>query len=147
MSELLVVKFHEDAKAPVRATEYSAGYDIFAIADGEVEPWKHALIRTGIAIRLPDTSDGSLHYAKLKSRSSLSVKYGIEVGAGTIDLDFTKEMHVVLRNFSDVVFTYKKHDRIAQMIIEKCSTPSVRVVTEFPELKSDRVGGFGSTGV
>jgi dUTP pyrophosphatase len=48
-------------------------------------------------------------------------------------------------NNSDNDFTGKKGDRIAQLILEKISTPDVMVVSELSDT-SRGSGGFGSTG-
>jgi dUTPase len=50
-----------------------------------------------------------------------------------------------LVNNSDNDFTGKKGDRIAQLILEKISTPDVMVVSELSDT-SRGSGGFGSTG-
>ena len=54
-------------------------------------------------------------------------------------------MKVLLFNHSNHPYTINKHDRIAQVILEKIETPPVEEVDELP--LSDRgLGGFGSTG-
>lgn len=78
-------------------------------------------------------------------RSGLALKNFIDVGAGVIDSDYRGPLGVLLFNFSDEPFQVRIGDRIAQLIIERISTPEVAIVDELPT--TDRgAGGFGSTG-
>ena len=66
--------------------------------------------------------------------------------AGVIDADYRGLVGVVLINHSYEHFYVKKGDRIAQLLLEKCS------MLEVEEIKKHTVtergeGGFGSTGV
>jgi len=75
----------------------------------------------------------------------ISVKYGIHVGAGVIDPDYTGELKVCLFNLGNVAFEIKKGDRIAQLILEKCLTPLIEEVGELNKtMRGNR--GFGSSG-
>ena len=85
-------------------------------------------------------------YGRIAPRSGLSVKYGIHVGAGVIDPDYTGELKVNLFNLGVVPYEIKKGDRIAQLILEKCMTPFVEEVSELTRtMRANR--GFGSTGI
>lgn len=84
-------------------------------------------------------------YGRIAPRSGLTVKYGIHVGAGVIDPDYTGELKVCLFNFGSVPFEIKQGERIAQLILEKCSTPLIQEVNELQKtMRANR--GFGSTG-
>lgn len=78
-------------------------------------------------------------------RSSLAWKHSIDVGAGVIDSDYRGNVGVILFNFSDEAFQINTKDRIAQLIIEKISTPEIQQVDELPQTIRGE-GGFGSTG-
>jgi dUTP pyrophosphatase len=156
LDTLKVIKLSPEAKLPTRATEYDAGYDLYALNEGEIAPNTHSIIPLGIAIRLPVLPYPYKIYGSIRSRSGLSAKNNIEVGAGVIDYSYTKEVCVILHNhnlynnlhiYGDKIFKYKKHDRIAQLILEVHVTPDVEEVKEFDVLKNNsRNGGFGSTG-
>jgi dUTP pyrophosphatase len=62
-----------------------------------------------------------------------------------IDADYRGEVKVLLFNFSDVDFTVKEGDRVAQLVLERIYTPEVVVVEELEESVRG-AGGFGSTG-
>jgi dUTP pyrophosphatase len=78
-------------------------------------------------------------------RSGLALKNFIDVGAGVIDCDYRGAVGVLLFNFSDEPFKVRTGDRIAQLIIERISTPEVVIVDELPSTGRG-AGGFGSTG-
>ena len=80
-------------------------------------------------------------------RSGLAVKHGVTVlnAPGTVDADYRGEIGVPLINHSDVPFTIRRGERIAQMVI----APVVRaeLVAANSLSATDRGGGgFGSTG-
>ncbi len=143
---LLIKKFDENAKLPVRSTDFSAAYDLFALEEGIVPRRSHSIIRTGIAIRIPVLPEPFKVYASIRSRSGLSAKFQIETGAGVIDYDYVNEIKVILHNHSDCDYNYSKHDRIAQLILEVHITPPILEVIDFDSVKTNRIGGFGSTG-
>ena len=68
------------------------------------------------------------------------------MGAGVVDADYRGEVGVVLFNHGDQDFEVKMGDRIAQLILEKISTPEVEEVSALEDtVRGSR--GFGSTGV
>jgi dUTP pyrophosphatase len=149
MSFLQVKKLHPDAKIPTRATKYDAGYDLYALEDGKIDANGMKMIRTGIAVRIPQLDHPFRVYGSMRSRSGLSAKYCLEVGAGVVDLGYSGELKVILHNHhkSDA-FSYEAGDRIAQFVLEVHVTPGILEVEEFSELKdNNRQDGFGSTGL
>ena len=101
---------------------------------------ERGLVSTGITVVLPPGV-----YGRVAPRSGLAVKYGIQVGAGVIDPDYTGEVKVVRFNHGDKDFEVKKGDRIAQLVLEKCDTPPIEEISIVED--TDRgSGGFGSTG-
>ena len=123
-----------------RATEGSAGLDISSSVDATVPPGKWCAISTGISIMVPKDC-----YARIAPRSGLTFKYGIQVGAGVVDSDYTGEIKVILFNHGAYDFTIKTGDRIAQLIFERIFTNELQEVEELVETERG-AGGFGSTG-
>jgi dUTP pyrophosphatase len=74
----------------------------------------------------------------------LSVKE-IDVGAGVIDSSYRGEVKVLLINNSVEPYSVSKGDRIAQLVMERCSNAEVQVVESLDETQRGD-GGFGSTG-
>jgi len=136
-------KLSSHACIPRRATEGSAGYDLFAAEDMKIVPGSRALVSTGIAVKLPPGL-----YGRVAPRSGLAVKHGIQVGAGVIDADYRGEVKVLLFNQGGEDFKVSTGDRIAQLILERHETPAIQVVTGLSGGQTERgSGGFGSTGV
>jgi len=139
--QLLVKKLSATAVIPTRESAGAAGYDISSAYSYVVKARGKELIKTDIAIMLPPGTMG-----KLTSRSGLSWKNGIEVGAGLIDSDYRAGIGVVLYNHSDKDFIISEGDRIAQLIIQKIEFPDVVEVKELTQTTRGEKG-FGSTGV
>ncbi len=138
-------KLNENARLPFRATEGSAGADLFACIgeDITIAPGERRLIPTGIAIELPDSGCGAFVFP----RSSVSSKFGVSLAncVGVIDSDYRGEIKVPLINHSDEPYTVRDGDRIAQMVILPVIVPDY---TENEQLGDTARGGggFGSTG-
>ena len=129
---------------PTYATEQSAGMDLTAAIEEAVElaPGDRMLIRTGLAIALPEGYE-----AQVRPRSGLALKYGITVlnTPGTIDADYRGEIGVILINMGKEDFIIERGMRLAPLVIAKFETVQWDVVESLEE--SERgAGGFGSTG-
>lgn len=130
-------KLSEEAIIPTRGTKKSAGYDFHAVDGITIPPMTTKLVKTDITVHMEN--DEWLH---LKSRSGLSFKKGIIVGAGVIDSDYyPNPIGVVIHNFSNEDFVVEKGDKIAQGIFTKYLT-----TTAEDEVELERTSGFGSTG-
>ena len=145
MSVLKIKKLRENARVPLRATEGSAGMDLYACI-GEpvpIAPHEIRVIPTGLAIEL-ESAD---LVAYIFARSGLAIKNGIAPAncVGVIDSDYRGEVCVGLLNQTEKEFTVDPGERIAQMVISPVILPAIEVVDELGD--TDRgAGGFGSTG-
>ncbi len=143
--QLLQLPHGRDLPLPSYATLHSAGMDLMAAIDAEmvIQPGERALIRTGIAIALPDGYE-----AQIRPRSGLALKHGISLvnTPGTIDADYRGEIKVLLINLGQESFTVTRGMRIAQMVVAPVSRVSFSVVESLEETQRAD-GGFGSTGV
>lgn len=127
---------------PSYGTKFSACKDLFSPIDIVVPAGKRVLIMTNVAIAW----DNDDYYMQLLSKSGIAWKKKTDVKAGVIDIDYRKNIGVILHNYSDVDFEIKAGDPIAQYIYLKSAEIKSKVVTEFTtEIDSDRIGGFGST--
>ena len=136
---LKIKKLSKNATIPKRATSESVGYDLYSANSKTVPPKDKILIHTDIALKIPPG-----HYGRIAPRSSLALKNFIDIGAGVIDPDYRGNVGVVIFNHSNVPFEIKIGDRIAQLILEKCSIPDIKCVENLNS--TERNGGFGSTG-
>ncbi len=129
-----------DATLPTRASPGSVGYDLYSLHDTVIQPGSRDIVSTGICATIPLGC-----YGRIAPRSGLTVRYGVHVGAGVIDPDYTGELKVCLFNLGSVPFEIKSGERIAQLILEKCLTP---LIQEVPDLQNTMRAnsGFGSSG-
>ena len=134
-----------DLPLPAYATEGSAGLDLLAAVDAEIElkPGARVCVPCGIAVALPAGFE-----AQVRPRSGLALKHGITLlnAPGTIDSDYRGEVKATLINHGETVFRVSRGMKIALLIIERHETAQLQEVHELP--KSERgTGGFGSTGL
>ena len=126
-TELQFVKMSPRAVVPTRATKYSIGLDLYSPENYLIHPKRQVLIpiqtRLGIPLR---------YYGRITSKSGLAMQHNIHVGAGAIDPDYTGEIKVLLINDAKHYYQVKRGDPIAQLILEKASTPILKQVKELP---------------
>ena len=143
--ELKIKKVRDNAKIPTRATEGSAGMDLYACIDEPITLKKGdtAIIPTGIAIGLDNKNLCAFVYA----RSGLAIKHGIGLlnSVGVIDSDYRGEICVGIIKQSDPEYTIHPFERIAQMVIQPVEIPEIIEVAELDDTARG-AGGFGSTG-
>lgn len=120
---LRIKKLSEHGRAPERGSKGAAGYDLFSAVEVTIPAKGKALVATDISLAIPDG-----HYGRVAPRSGLAHKHFLDVGAGVIDSDYRGPLGVILFNFGEAPFEVKRGDRIAQLILERISTPSVEIV-------------------
>jgi len=135
----------KDIPLPVYATEGSAGMDMCAAVekDVEIQPGDTVLIPTGFIIELPQG-----HEAQVRPRSGLAIKHNIGIlnAPGTIDSDYRGEVKIILTNFGKKPYIIRRGDRIAQMIVAKYERVQWKEVSSLAESVRGE-GGFGHTGI
>ena len=138
-----ILKLDPAAVIPVQANQHDAGFDLYSIEEVNLEPFGRAMVRTGIAIALPEGTVGLVH-----PRSGLAIKKGLAVlnSPGTIDAGYRGEIKVILINLDPKKeILISPGDRIAQLVIQEFKQVKFELVSELED--SDRgSGGFGSTG-
>lgn len=120
--------------------ELDAGLDIYPSHGGMIEPGKRALIPCGIEVEIMPGYVGLI-----LNRSGLSVKYGIQVGAGVIDATYRGELKVLLFNHGEKVFFYGADDRIAQMVTVPINL-GLYTPTDQLSMTDRGTDGFGASG-
>jgi|TARA_B110000977_G_scaffold200598_1_gene291718 dUTP pyrophosphatase len=166
--KLQIYKLFDEAHLPAYATDWSACFDLRAsIRVGDevtvmdfndvkrkvvyqngisLSFGERALIPTGLIFDLNEEQSMRIH-----PRSGLAWKNGITLAnaEGVIDADYIQQTFVMLLQTSDSSEPFVIHDgdRIAQGEIVINEQVIFTVTDTLPEVKTDRVGGFGSTGV
>jgi dUTP pyrophosphatase len=133
-----------DIPLPRYMTDQSAGMDLCAAIkeDLVLNKGELTLIPTGFAIALPQGFE-----AQIRPRSGLAIKHGIGLinSPGTIDADYRGEIKIAVINLGPAPYTFRRGDRIAQMVIKKVYLARLDVAEELDETKRN-TGGFGHTG-
>ena len=134
-----------DIPLPRYMTPQCSGMDLCAaIEENQVlRVGSITVIPTGIAIALPPGFE-----AQIRPRSGLAFKHGVGIinAPGTIDADYRGEIKIALINLGERLYTIRRGDRIAQMVIQKVYQAQLEVVDALKETERNE-GGFGHTGV
>jgi dUTP pyrophosphatase len=165
-ASIVIELLHDDAESPRRATEGSAGYDLFAYLAGRTidcsdghRRWTltagssegayrislpagaMALMPLGFKARLPNGYE-----AQIRPRSGAAFKKGLGIpnAPGTVDSDFPDEWCVIVRNTTEQAIEIAHGERIAQMVLHRYEV--LPFVTGSVSVSTERMGGFGSTG-
>jgi len=64
-------------------------------------------------------------------------KYEIEVDGGVIDMKYTGEVKVILRNHRDDSYKFEAGDRIPQLIVEKIQPADAMDIDELDDTESE----------
>ena len=141
--DVLIKRLDPDVPMPSYAHSGDAGADLAIAEDIELGPGERALVRTGLAIALPDGYAAFIH-----PRSGLAAKHGVTLvyAPGTVDAGYRGEIKVTLLNTDrDRPISFSRGDRIAQLVIQRVERAVFREVAVLPgSIRGD--GGFGSTG-
>ena len=141
--EVAVRLLDADLPLPAYAHPGDAGADLVAAQSVEIPAGERRLVRTGVAIALPEGYVGLVH-----PRSGLAHKLGVTIlnAPGTVDAGYRGEIMVNLVNH-DLARTavIARGDRIAQLVVQRVERAAFHVVGELPESVRG-TGGHGSTG-
>jgi dUTP pyrophosphatase len=141
--DVLIQRLDPGVPLPSYAHPGDAGADLTTAEDVELGPGERALVRTGIAIALPDGYAAFVH-----PRSGLAAKHGVTLvnAPGTVDAGYRGEIKVTLLNTDrDRPVSFSRGDRIAQLVIQRVERALFHEVAVLPG-SSRGDGGFGSTG-
>ena len=167
MTTLKIYKTFPSVELPKFATEQSACFDLSFQNVGKFDysgfnrmnkaftrPFKDGrlfvnagdriMVPTGLIFDIPKGYSVRVH-----ARSGLSLKQGLVLvnSEGVIDSDYIEETFVLLMNVSDNGHWINPGDRIAQAELVKQEQVKIEERKTRPTVKTDRVGGMGSTGV
>ena len=141
--QVLITRLDSSVPLPSYAKGGDAGADLTTTIDFTLAPGERQLVPTGIAIALPDG-----YVALVHPRSGLAIKAGITLlnAPGTVDAGYRGEISCILINHDrSESISFKKGDRIAQLVIQKVERAEFIELSELPG-SGRGSGGFGSTG-
>jgi len=134
---------HDGLPLPTRQTSGSAGYDVHsADADFTLGPLERRLVRTGLALAIPDGYE-----AQVRPRSGLALKHGLTLpnAPATIDSDYRGELMIPMINLGRERRGVSRGTRIAQVVFQRVEQVERVEGAELP-VSERGGGGFGSTG-
>lgn len=174
MTNTLEIKLlSENATMPKR-DRLDAGYDTYSAETVILEPQEKAVIKTDVAVNIPEGYVGLL-----TSRSSVSSKTHLVIETGKIDAGYQGNLGINIKNdmeddgitslYEDLddelvsvldikgncvsegesarkVYKINKGDKLAQLVIVPIWTPELKKVEEFSDESERGEQGFGSTG-
>jgi dUTP pyrophosphatase len=167
MESLGIFKLHPTVMNPSLATANSACVDVYAFIQNKeisvydrfnnkstiktdeksvsirIGPKERILVPTGIILDIPKHFSVRMH-----PRSGLAIKKGLALVncEGVIDCDYVEELMIPLVNTSDISYDIGHQERVAQMELVRTEHFVYHHISERPSIKTDRSGGFGSTG-
>jgi len=173
ITSLKFYRLNEQAILPTFATKHAACFDLYAnLINGEEVQYYQAiatkvlprkvsfdinsnrsfipinneermLIPLGLIADIPEGFSVRLH-----SRSGMAFKQGVYLTncEGIIDSDYVDPMFAMITNMSNVPVKIYDGDRICQGELVRCEKYTLDESDEAPTQKTDREGGFGSTG-
>lgn len=139
--EVSCKRLSSTATLPTYAHTTDAGMDLYADVMIQIEPQQRALVKTGIAMAIPDGYVGLVW-----DKSGIATKAGVTTLAGVIDSGYRGEVLIALLNTGAEPYVIQVGQKIAQLLIQPVVQARLIATTTLPE--ADRgANGFGSTGV
>lgn len=140
-----IKRLKENAIVPSHGSDYSAGYDLYAVLDEdkiEIRPHETVMIDTGWSMQIPLGVFGAIF-----ARSGIASKQGLRPAncVGVIDSDYRGPVKVALHNDSNEVQIVVQGERIAQLVLMGYLATNFEEVENLEETERG-TGGFGSTG-
>jgi dUTP pyrophosphatase len=173
--ELKYYKIHDEVNDPIFATDGSACFDLYADLSTPVisgfekdgigihgfnhcsenvkdnffvlpeNPNKRWMIPSGLIFDVPTG-----YHVAVNIRGGTGLKRGLRLANGTgiiDDDDYTKETFMLIQNLSGTSIIINHNERICQARLIKNENIQLIRVSIPPTQKTQRVGGFNSTGV
>ena len=169
---LNIYKLYSDAHSPKYGTENAACFDLsayihyqsaiktyttnneemtmLAVQEADNKPfielpghWR-GLIPTGLIFDIPRD-----YCVKVYPRSGISTKQGLNLinCVGIIDSDYVEQVFIPIYNNSQNRVRIYNGDRIAQAEMVRVEQVNINFIDARPSQKTNRMGGFGSTGI
>lgn len=138
------IRSNQQVKAPTKATEESAGYDLYSSETKTISPHSQDTLETGLTLILPKNSVGFI-----KDRSGIVLNKKICIHGGVIDCDFRGPLKIILYNFGSEDCVIQKNTRIAQLVILPLISTLLKEKFSLEDTSPTKRGsnGFGSSGI
>ncbi len=150
--QLCYHKFRPEAVAPSKKSPYSAGWDLFSCQTVELQPGARFKFLIGLAIwwepnavQISMMQQGGLSwYGFLADRSGMADNHGITLLGRIVDLDYRKEVGVVVLNTGKEMVPFSHGTPICQIIPKTIFDVREAYERDVIDSTIDRGPGFGS---
>jgi dUTP pyrophosphatase len=132
-----ILNVRSQEKIPLLRKLGCAGHALFATKDGTVPCRGSLIMSSGISVKIPFG-----HYGKIEAVPYLGMRYDITPFGNIIDEKNGEIIYIKLLNNSNANYTVKKGDNIAQLIIQRYTTPFIR----YNGQQGQQRDGFGPIG-
>lgn len=132
--------FNADNKSIERSLGRQEPQGVFYLT---IMPGERFLIPTGFILDIPEGYSVRIH-----PRSSLAYKKGLNLAnsEGVIDSDYVDPLYALIQNTTNAGQIIEIGERIVQAELVKVEKFNSVMLKEAPKQKTDRNGGYGSTG-
>ncbi len=137
---LQIQRLDPEVPLPSYGHDDDAACDLYARDEVTIQPGERVQVPTGLAMAIPEGYAGFVW-----DKSGLSHKHGLKTVGGVIDAGYRGEVQVGVVNLSDTPYTYEKHHKVAQLVVQRIEHVSIEEVDSLDDTKRG-VAGFGSTG-
>lgn len=120
------IKLLNNTQMPKRGRDGDAGYDLFLNDNTVIIPGVN-VIDTGVCVELPKG------YAGLLAMRSSICKTGLIIQQPLIDENYRGELHIIIFNPTDRIFTYNCGDRICSLYVFPIYHDELELVDELSE--------------
>ncbi len=124
-----------------------AGFDLIFPEDFEIGPNETKLIKLGIKCSMEETNENNVSYLLMPRSSIIKTTLRMANSIGLIDAGYRGEICAAVDNIANETKTFKKGDRLFQIVGPNLSPIYVELVNSLDDLglTSRGEGGFGST--
>jgi dUTP pyrophosphatase len=137
---LKIQRLSADVPVPGYAYEGDAAFDLYSREDVTLQQGERAAVPTGLAMAIPDGYVGLVW-----DKSGLAIKRGLKTLGGVVDSGYRGEVLVGMFNTGKEPYTFKKGEKVAQMIIQRKEVVQIEEVDELDDTQRSNKG-FGSSG-
>lgn len=138
--KMKVFKLSENATLPTRNNPDDAGLDLYAAEDVIIPQGEGRMVKTDIAIELPQNTVGMIC-----DRSGMGKK-GFKVHGGIVDVPYRGSVNVILWNHTGSGAMISKGERIGQLLVIPILFPEAEETLEPLSQTARGDKGFGSSG-
>jgi len=141
MIDLNFIQLVPDAKLPTKAHDNDTGWDVYCTEEATLNPGESKVVPVGL--QLAYITPG--YWILIACRSGLGFKHNLTVHHGVIDEGYRGSLDVLVRNLDKTrPYTFRKGDKVAQLVIYPLIQSNVEWAEEVHETKRGEKG-FGSS--